>query len=524
MHVRLVMPHQLFVEQLDPAEPSDADAVVLVEPDLFFRQYAFHTHKLVLHRASMTKFRDRLDGAGLRTAYVASRADRGTDALLTEALGELFDGVAEDDRVVSVFDVVDDWLDRDLRRIVGKAHAQLEVLETPGFLTTDADVRAQLAPQRGSKPRMATFYAWQRRRLDVLVEGEGDDATPVGGRWSFDEDNRRPYPKEGLDVPPVPRLRRDDRVRDAIAWVAQEFADNPGDPEEFRWPTDHGQATRWLDRFVSERLADFGPWEDAIAADERWLFHSAITPALNTGLLDPRDVLAAALAAGEGGGDGEIPLASLEGFVRQVIGWREYMRGVYVTRGRALRTGNRLRLTRDLDPGWWDGTTGLLPVDTVIRRVLDNGYAHHIERLMVLGNAMLLLRTDPDEVYAWFMAMFVDAYDWVMVPNVYAMSQFAATEAVTTKPYVSGSNYVVKMSDFAKGDRDDHPGVTDPTGGDGPPDWATAWDALYWQFVDDHRDGFAANQRTAMTVRTLEKMRPERRRELAEVAKAWLGR
>lgn len=489
MHARLVLPHQLFDEQ----RTADADLLVLVEPDLFFRQYAFHTHKLVLHRASMRRFAAEVRQAGRATAYVESRGDRDTDAQLVELLRER--EVTE----VSWCDVVDDWLDRDLRRVADQVGAEVTVEETPAFLTSDADVNEQLGRRRGSRPRMSTFYAWQRRRLDVLMDGDG----PVGGKWSFDEDNREPYPKGGLDVPPLPRLQRDEHVRDAIAWVAAEFPDNPGDPDGFRWPTTRAQAKRWLASFVEDRLRRFGPHEDAIAADEPFLLHSTLSPVINIGLLSPREVLDAVLAADD------VPLASLEGFVRQVIGWREYMRGIYVTQGRRLRTTNRLHLTRALGPGWWDGTTGLHPVDVVVRRVLRHGYAHHIERLMVIGNAMLLLRTDPDDVYEWFMALFVDAYDWVMVPNVYAMSQFAAAEAITTKPYVSGSNYVLKMSDFSKRD--------------GEAGWADAWDALYWQFVDDHRDGFAANPRTSMAVRTLEKMKDARRRELAEVAERWLG-
>ncbi|GAA1920513.1 cryptochrome/photolyase family protein [Nocardioides lentus] len=482
---RLVMPHQLFVEHLE----TDADLVVLVEPDLFFRQYRFHTHKLVLHRASMTVFAGALADAGLATAYVETRADRGTDAQLTALLGE------HDVDVVEVYDVVDDWLDRDLRRIAGKAGAELRVLETPAFLTSDADVREQFGDRQ---PRMATFYAWQRRRLDLLMDGD----QPVGGQWSFDADNRKSLPKD-VELPAMPRTRRRPEVADAIAWVAEEFADNPGDPEAFAWPVTHDVARRWLTRFCEDRLELFGPYEDAIAADETWIFHSALSPLINIGLLEPRRVVDAVVRHAE---RHDVPLSSTEGFVRQVIGWREYMRGAYVARGRAMRTRNTLGLTRELDEGWWTGGTGLDPVDRVVERVLATGYAHHIERLMILGNAMLLLRTDPDEVYEWFMEMFVDAYDWVMVPNVYAMSQFAAGEMITTKPYVSGSNYVRKMSDFTKGD------------------WALAWDALYWQFVDDHRDGFASNPRTAMAVRTLDGMKSQRREELAAEAKRWLGR
>jgi deoxyribodipyrimidine photolyase-related protein len=224
---------------------------------------------------------------------------------------------------------------------------------------------------------------------------------------------------------------------------------------------------------------------------------------MNTGLLDPRLVVQRAL---EHASEHDVPLPSVEGFVRQVIGWREYMRASYVVHGRSMRTRNLLRLTRELDDAWWTGDTGLAPVDTVIKRVAEHGYAHHIERLMVLGNAMLLLRIDPDEVYEWFMTFFIDAYDWVMVPNVYAMSQFATGELITTKPYVSGSNYLRKMSDFPPGE------------------WTQAWDALYWQFVADHRDGFAANPRSRFAVRTYDRMDDARKRELADVAGRWLAR
>ncbi|WP_202879245.1 FAD-binding domain-containing protein [Nocardioides cynanchi] len=203
-----------------------------------------------------------------------------------------------------------------------------------------------------------------------------------------------------------------------------------------------------------------------------------LTPALNVGLISPHEVLSRALVVG-----GSVPLASLEGFVRQVIGWREYLRAAYVVHGSRMRTSNQLAHTRPLEAGWWTAETGLEPVDLVLRRVLEHGWAHHIERLMVLGNAMCLLRTDPDAAYEWFMEMFVDAYDWVMVPNVYAMSQFAAGEAITTKPYVSGSNYLRKMSDFPAGD------------------WSADWDALYWTFVRDHHDVFAGNPRSRMIAR-----------------------
>jgi len=299
----------------------------------------------------------------------------------------------------------------------------------------------------------------------------------------------------------MPKAARDDHVESAILWARAAFPDNVGDPADFNWPTSHAGAARWLELFLHERFARFGPYEDAISAQEGWLFHSALSPLINIGLLDPAHVVEAALDFAD---DNDVALPSLEGFVRQVIGWREYMRASYLFHGRRMRTRNQLGLTRELDRRWYDGTTGLLPVDTVIRRVVATGYAHHIERLMVLGNSMLLLRIDPEEVYEWFMTMFVDAYDWVMVPNVYAMSQFAIGDLITTKPYVSGSNYLRKMSDFPSGD------------------WTEAWDALFWQFVSDHRDGFEANPRSSMMVLMYDKMSDERKDRLSAQARSWL--
>lgn len=482
---QIVFPHQLFVEHLD-VDPGTL--LVLVEPDLFFRQLPFHTHKLVLHRATMKAFEERLRGRGLATVYVETAADGTTHDRLVEALRDVDE--------VTVYDVVDDWLERDLRTVCAEAGVELTVLETPNFLTTREEIARLFDGVK--QPRMQHFYEKQRRRLDLLMDGD----RPAGGRWSYDTENRKKLPK-GVEVPQMPRAGLGGHVRDAISWVDREFPDNPGDLSAYHWPTTHRQAQNWLTRFLEDRFASFGPYEDAIAADEPFLFHSVVSPLLNIGLLDPRDVVERAVRHAE---EHDVDLPSVEGFVRQVIGWREYMRATYVVHGRAMRTRNLLGLTRELDRAWWDGTTGLDPVDTVIRRVNTHGWAHHIERLMVIGNAMLLLRIDPDEVYEWFMIFFVDAYDWVMVPNVYAMSQFATGELITTKPYVSGSNYLRKMSDF------------------GPGEWTKAWDALYWQFVADHREGFAANPRSSFAVRTYDRMDDVRKKELAAVAAEWLGR
>lgn len=485
----LVLPRQLFDAQLDTAPEA---GLILLEHDLLIRQLPFHAHKLVLHRASLRRFARRARSRGRTVHVLDSRGDRSSRSQLTTLLRRL--GV---ERVTCV-DVVDDWVSRDIAAALVDAGITLhpdDVLESPGFLTDRSSLWDQLG---GESPRMADFYRWQRRRLGVLV---GADGSPAGGRWSFDTENRKRLPR-GHQPPPVTLVEPEDPdVIAAIAWVHKEFPDAPGDPATFCWPTAPDEARALLDQFVEERLRTFGPYEDAIATAYPFVYHSVLTPALNAGLLTPDQVLDAVLTehARE-----PVDLPSLEGFVRQLIGWREYMRGLYHVRGRALRTADRLGFTRDLPPGWWDGSTGLDPVDHVIRRVLDTGYAHHIERLMVLGNALLLERVRPDAVYAWFAAMFVDAYDWVMVPNVYAMSQFAAGDAATTKPYISGSRYIRSMSDIDAGP------------------WTAAWDGLYWSFVDDHVELFRANRRTAMIAAQWERMDPDRRRAHGEAAAPWL--
>jgi deoxyribodipyrimidine photolyase-related protein len=483
-HVRLVYPHQLFEQHLE----ADAGTVfVLVEDDLFFRQYAFHTQKLVLHRASMRRFADRLREASFDVEHVDTSAGAPSGERLASLLRRL-----RPERV-TVFDVVDDWLQRDISATLAAADVELrreDVLESPNFLTS----RSELAAWFDAHPaRMQHFYAWQRQRLGILVEGD----QPVGGRWSFDTENRKKLPR-GHPVPGVSWPDRHPAVDEAIAWVREEFPDNPGDAESFAWPTSHDEAEAAFDQFVVERLPQFGPYEDAINTRHPFVFHSVMTPGLNIGLLSPSWVVDRVLEVDD------IALPSLEGFVRQVIGWREYMRATYVLYGRRMRTSNHLRHTRPLAGGWWTARTGLDPVDRAIDGVLERGWSHHIERLMVLGNAMSLLRTDPDDVHEWFMQMYVDAYDWVMVPNVYAMSQFAAGDGITTKPYVSGSNYLRKMSDLPPGD------------------WTADWDGLYWTFVRDHRDVFEGNHRSRMMTRMYDGLDPAKKAAHTQAAARWL--
>ena len=274
-----------------------------------------------------------------------------------------------------------------------------------------------------------------------------------------------------------------------MAWLAALPGEHYGEAAVWT-PYTRAGAKEYLELFLKERFALFGPYEDAIHTSHCRLFHSTLSPLLNIGLLDPCEVIDTAISYAT---KHDVPLPSLEGFVRQILGWREFIRAAYEVDGRVMRSKNFFTHTRPLAKGMWDGSTGIVPIDTAVRGALKFGYTHHIERLMVLGNFMLLSKTDPNDVYRWFMAMYVDAYDWVMVPNVYGMSQFADGGLFATKPYISGSNYLKKMSNYGSGS------------------WEEVWTALYWNFIADHQSFFLKNHRLSMMPRLLIKMDTEKR-------------
>ena len=340
-----------------------------------------------------------------------------------------------------------------------------------------------------------------------------DGDQPRGGQWSFDEANRKKVPRSTRGQVPRIELPKMDAIDVSVrAEVEKEFGGNPGTLDELYLPTSHESAKVWLGRFVKQRLVLFGAYEDAILEHESFLWHSVLTPMLNIGLLSPRQVIDTALdyAACQ-----QVPLNSIEGFVRQVIGWREFMRATYEDLGTRMRTSNAWSHHRSLPDCFYDATTGIAPVDTAIRRLLKYGYCHHIERLMALGGFMFLCEIEPHDIYRWFMEMFVDSYDWVMVPNVYAMSQHADGGLITTKPYFCGSAYIKRMSDYATGKSVTERAAT----GDA---WWEIWDGLYWRWIENHRADLARNPRWAMMCKTAEKMDPTKMARHFEIAVSYL--
>jgi len=472
MDVALIFPNQLFWPH--PAI-APGRSIFLVEDPLFFGGDArwpanMHRQKLLLHRASMQAFAVRVRQEGVKVEILTAQGPGATTGRILEA------GVPRSASALHWVDPVDDVLSGRLKKFSESRNLPAHVYETPQFLTPPAFLDECFGGAR--KPFMARFYERQRRRMNILVS---DDGEPLGGQWSFDSDNRKRLPRDVV-VPAVPAVRQD--FPSLAGGVVADFPGSLGQEVPFGYPVTHEAAEKWLDEFLKIRLGGFGAYEDAISVRHTVLFHSVLTPALNIGLLTPEQVVNKTLAYAS---SRRVPLNSLEGFLRQIIGWREFVRAMYERYGRRMRTTNFWGFERRMPRAFYDATTGIEPVDHVIRGVLATGYCHHIERLMVLGNFLLLCRVHPDDVYLWFMEMFIDSYDWVMVPNVYGMSQYADGGIFTTKPYISGSNYVLKMSDFRRGP------------------WCEIWDALFWTFVADQRDFFLRNPRLAMMARLSDK-------------------
>lgn len=485
--VTILFPNQLFE---DTPALKNGRPVFLVEEYLFFLQYNFHKQKLAFHRATMRAYADFLKGRGFQVHYVECRDIRADVRKLIHSLGN-------EVREVHFVDPTDDWLGRRLKK--GLEKNGIQGIEHPSHLFLNSREDLGKFFRSGKKSFLqAEFYRQQRIERSILVTGE---KKPVGGKWSFDAENRKKYPV-GEKGPEIDFPEKNSYWEEACLYVGERFPGNPGSLEDYYYPVDFKGAQRWFKQFLDKRFADFGQYEDAIVQEEMMLHHSLLTPLLNTGLLTPEVVVEAALKKYE---SGDIPINSMEGFIRQVIGWREFIRGVYESVGREERTTNFWNFTREMPRSFYDGTTGILPIDDTIRKVLKSGYCHHIERLMILGNFMLLCEIRPGAVYRWFMELFIDSYDWVMVPNVYGMSQFADGGLMATKPYLSGSNYIRKMSNYAGGK------------------WQEVWDGLFWRFLHVHRDFFSTNPRLGMLLGTLDRMADSRRNALLETAEEFLG-
>jgi deoxyribodipyrimidine photolyase-related protein len=484
MKALLILGDQLFSPAaLSFLKPGIEGATVFMREDSgLATHYRYHKHKLILFFTAMRDYADELSSEGYSVHY--ERLEEGGGNKSHSFLTSLEHFLqAKQITQLEYFEIQDEFFESQIHSLIGKLNIVANGSDSPMFLTSRPMFKAYL--DSGQKPFMKNFYQAQRQRLKILVNKVGE---PDGDRWSFDEDNRLKLPKD-LHPPSPPTPQSSPHLIEVSTMIDREFSDHPGRSDDFWLPTDRRGARLWLDDFLTKRLTNFGPYEDALPTHSPFVFHSILTPFLNTGLLTPSEVIKAALARAK---DHPVPLNSLEGFIRQVIGWREFIRGIYQNFRSQQETLNFWGHSRQLSEHWYQGNTGIEPLDVTIKKCLRYGYAHHIERLMVVGSLMLLLEIDPRAAHRWFMEMFIDSADWVMGPNVYGMALFSDGGIFATKPYICGSNYYKKMGAFKS------------------QDWQEGVDGLYWSFIAKHRQFFASNPRLSIILGSLDKMKPER--------------
>jgi deoxyribodipyrimidine photolyase-related protein len=484
----LVLGNQLF-----PPDRLPDDVGVFLAEDLGLCTYVrHHQQKIVLFLSAMREYADELREAGYDVRYESLDPEESRD--YTARLAAALDATGANELLH--FEIEDRPMEARIIEFCRQRGLERTELRSPMFFTARDDF-ADFAGDAETLT-MADFYRRQRRTLGVLVDADGK---PEGGKWSFDADNRRKLPAS-VDPPEWPDVARRDHARDVIRIVSENFAGHPGSADDFRWPTTRREARDWLDAFAAQRLECFGPYEDAVSKRSVGVFHSMLSPLLNTGLLLPDEVLACVLDAAA---EHDVPLQSTEGFVRQLIGWREFVRGIYRVYDERQSTANFWQHERSLTDAWYTGETGIPILDDTINTALEYGWTHHIPRLMVAGNLMTLCEIEPKQAWRWFMEMYVDSSEWVMGPNVFGMALFSDGGIFATKPYICGSNYLRKMSDYGKGD------------------WCDTVDGLYWRFIDRHRDFFEEQPRLALMPKALDRLSDERRGRIFDAAEEFLA-
>jgi len=391
-----------------------------------------------------------------------------------------------------------------IKALAAANNLPLDIREDRHFFSSIRDFAAHAEGRRSL--RMEYFYREQRKRHDVLMQ----DGEPVGSQWNFDVENRESFGAAGPGaVPSRAKFEPDAITREVIALVNTRFAGRPGQLGSFAWPVTRAQALQSLQTFIQERLPLFGRYQDAMWPGDPWLYHSHLSAALNLKLLNPREVVAAAEAAHR---DGHAPLASVEGFVRQILGWREYVRGVYWTQMPGYLERNALDAQQDLPAWFWTGATDMACLRDALAQTLEHGYANHIQRLMVTGLYALMLGVQPKQVHAWYLAVYVDAVEWVELPNVLGMSQYADGGVMGSKPYIATGKYIQRMSPHCKGCR------YDPAQRSG--DSACPFTTLYWDFLMRHEAALAKNPRMALQVKNVARLTDVQKQAVNERAAA----
>jgi deoxyribodipyrimidine photolyase-related protein len=455
------------------------ERVLMIESRAFARRHAYHPHKLTMLFSAMRHFRDELQEAGREVVYHEVET-------FGEGLDRYFGAYPEDELVV--MEPASHGAADSLRGLVEARGGTLDVVENDLFLCSNE----RFDEWAGDPPyRQENFYRTMRRETGYLMH----DGEPLGGEWNYDDENQQ-FPGSDYEAPDPPRFEPDETTREVVEWVGETFdgsydTDPKGgawaDPEPFFWPVTREEALEALEHFCEHRLAEFGPYQDAMVGDEWAMNHALLGAAINLGLLHPGEVIETVVEAAKS--DPDVPLNSLEGFVRQVLGWREFVRQVYRVTMPELAEANQLAANEDLPEAFWTGETEMNCLSTVVDGVRKRGYSHHIERLMVLSNFALIYGVEPQQLNEWFHAAYVDAFHWVTTPNVVEMGSFGMG-VFATKPYASSANYVDRMSDHCADCRYSKTRTT----GEG----ACPFNTLYWEFLGRNEESLRSTGRMGL--------------------------
>ena len=445
--------------------------------------FKFHKHKLIFYLSAMREYKDALIKNKYKCTYCKLDGQKINHKY--EDKLELFINKNKIKKL-KIFEIPDSFFRNRIVNFCKKKNIDLEIIQSPMFMSDRALLKEYF--EKNKKPFLNNFYKLQRINQNILIKNN----LPTGGKWSFDEDNRKKLPKN-IQIPPIKLPSENKNIKDVKILIDEKFKKHPGNISGFLIPTNRETALNWLQSFFKDRFKNFGDYEDALTTESNLVFHSLLSPLLNIGLLVPSEVIQEALKYHK---KNKIPLNSFEGFIRQILGWREFIKGTYDKYENQMVKGNFWNHKRKLTSSWYTGTTGIDPLDHFIKEVNACGYTHHIPRLMVISNIMNLAGIHPKEIYRWFMEMFVDSSDWVMVPNVFSMGTFSDGGIFATKPYICGSNYILKMSNFKKGE------------------WCDIVDGLYWSFIERNMSEIKKNYRMSMMANAYKKISEERKKTI----------
>ena len=465
------------------------DHIFFLSEDLGLCTYEkHHKQKILLFLSAMRSFRDELEKNSFEVIYKEIE-DNDFEEAYTAKLQKLVKEMGINS--VSIFEIEDKPFEK--KFLFELKNVKLNYLSSPMFLTSRVEFKNYLSNTK--KPFMANFYKLQRKKNNFLVD---EDHQPVGGKWSFDEENRKKIPKE-FDFPEHIESEETKHTKYLKKIIEEKFEDHVGSTDNFWICTTREEAWKKFYHFIENKINLFGDFEDAVDQRDNFLFHSSLSPLMNMGLITPGEVVEKLKKIIK-----KVKINSLEGYFRQIVGWREFIKGVYQNYDDKFEKSNFFNHKRLMKKSWYDGTTGIFPLDYSIKNASKYAWTHHIERLMIQSNIMNLCEIEPSNVYRWFMEHYMDSSEWVMYPNVYGMGLFSDGGVFSTKPYICGSSYFRKMMDFKKGE------------------WCDILDGLYWRFIENNRDFFGKNPRLSMMIRVLDKMKQERKNKIINLANKFI--